>query len=126
VAIDSTLTQHYFYYVGDCELAEIEIEETYVQLLQLSDYVKTSVQQCKIEVDCIILYCSIHSHIFAVQKGHKIYLQTLSNTAYQQLHETYILSLEGNAIISGASPNITITSIYFAGSTTMDRCYFGT
>jgi len=95
--------------IGNCELAEIETstEKIYVQLLQLSDYDKPRVQQCKVEVHRTIFYCGMHLHISVVQNDHRIYLQTLSNTAYQWLHETGTLSLGGNAIISGASPNST-------------------
>jgi len=55
--------------IGNCELAEIETstEETYVQLLQLSDYDKPRVQQCKVEVHRTIFYCGMHSHISVVQ-----------------------------------------------------------
>jgi len=98
--------------IGDCELAEIETsaEKTYVQLLQLSDYDKTRVQQCKVEVDRTIFYYSMHSHISVIQNGRRVYLHSLSNTACQRLHETGILSIGRRAIISGASPNSTTTS----------------
>jgi len=68
--------------IDDYELAEIETssEEIYVQLLQLLDYDRTKVQQCKVEVDRI-LYCGMHSYISAVQNGRRIYLQTLPITA---------------------------------------------
>jgi hypothetical protein len=54
--------------IGDCELAEIQTntEETYVQLLQLSNYDETRIQQCKVEIDRTIFYCGMHSHISAV------------------------------------------------------------
>jgi len=72
--------------ISELEEIETSTEETYVQLLQLSDYDR--VQQCKMKVDRTIFCCGMHSHIFAVQNGHKVYLQILSNTACQQLHET--------------------------------------
>jgi len=105
--------------IGDCELAEIEsTEEAYVQLLQLSDYDKTRVQQCNVEVDRIF-YCGMHSHIFAVQNGRVVeYIYRPCRTA---CHETGTLSLEESAIISGVLPSSTISSsINIAGSTTMD------
>jgi len=112
--------------VGDCELAEVHTitEETYVQLLQLSNYDRTKIQQCKVKIDRTIFYCGMHSHISAVQNGRRIYLHTLSNSGCQRLHETGTLSLGGSAIISGAAPNSTMTSsINLAGSTTEDgRC----
>jgi len=38
--------------VGDCELAGVHTvtEETYVQLLQLTNYDRTKIQQCKVEM----------------------------------------------------------------------------
>jgi len=82
-------------------------KEIYVQFLQLSDYDKIRIQQCKMEVGRIF-YCGMHLRILAVQNGRN--LQSLSNTAYQLLRETGTLSLGGSAIISGASPNSTVTS----------------
>jgi len=109
--------------IKDCELVEIQTsaEDTYVQLLQLSDYDKTRVQQCKMEVDHTIFYCSMHISI--IQNGRKVYLH-LSNTACQRLHETGTLSIGESAIISEVSPNSTTTSsINLTGSITMDgRC----
>jgi hypothetical protein len=60
--------------VGDCELAEVHTitEEAYVQLLQLSDYDRTKIQQCKVEIDRTIFYCGMHSHISAVQRSQNI------------------------------------------------------
>lgn len=50
--ISSTLS----YLVGNCELEDIEPnkEETYIQLMQLSDYNKITTIQCEVEVDRII------------------------------------------------------------------------
>jgi len=115
--------------IGDCELAEIETsaEETYVQLAQLSDYDKTRVHQCKVEVDRTIFYCAMHSHISVVQNGRRVYpvKHRLSNTACQRLHKTDTLSIGGSAIISRASPNSTTTSISINLAGSMDyngRC----
>jgi len=69
----------------------------------------------------------MHTYISVVQNDRRIYLQILSNTAWQRLYETVTLSLGGSAIISEASPNSIITSsINLVGSTTMDGRYFGT
>jgi len=112
--------------IGDCELAEIESTETYIQLLQLSDYDKTRIQQRKMEIDRTIFYCGMHSHIFAIQNGRRVYLQILEHRLPKRLHETSILFLEESAIISGALPNSTITSsINHAESTIMDGCSSG-
>jgi len=112
--------------VSDCEHAEVHTiaEEAYIQLLQLSDYGRTKIQHCKVEIDRTIFYCGMHSHISAVHNGRRIYFHTLSNSGCQRLHETGTLFLGGNAIISGAVPNSTMTSsINLAGLTTEDgRC----
>jgi len=69
----------------------------------------------------------MHSHISTMQDGCGIYLQILSNTVCQRLHETGTLSLGGSAIISGASSNSTASSnINLAKSTAMDGRYSGT
>jgi len=93
--------------IGDCELAEelTNTEETYMQLLQLSDYDRTKIQQCMMEIDHTILYYGMHWHVSAVWNGRRACLQILSNTACQRLRETGILSLGGRTIISEASPN---------------------
>jgi len=75
-----------------------------------SDYNKTRVQQCKVEVDLTIFYCDMHSYISVVQNGRRVYLHTVQNNVEQRLHETSILSLGESAIISGASSNSTTTS----------------
>jgi len=107
-------------HIGNCELAEIETskEETYVQLLQLSDYERTRIQQCKVEVaPFFTVACTYTSLPYKTVAGY--ICKRRSNTACQRLHETGTLSLGRSAIISGASPNSTITSsINFAGSTT--------
>lgn len=50
--------------VGKCEIEDIEPnkKETYIQLMQLSDYDEIKAIQCKIEVDRTITYCGMHSH----------------------------------------------------------------
>lgn len=59
--------------IGECETEDLnpKSEETYLQLLQLSEYDSTQVIQCKIEIDRTIFYCGMHSHISAVQNGRK-------------------------------------------------------
>jgi len=78
------------------------------------------------EVNRVIFY-GMHLHISVVQNDRRVYLQILSNTVCQRLHETGTLPLGGSVIIFRASPNSTITSsINLAESTTMDERYFGT
>jgi len=60
--------------IGDCRIDDIEPtkEETYVQLLQLSEFDKIQITQCKIEIDRTIYYCELHSHVSIVQNGAKV------------------------------------------------------
>lgn len=59
--------------VGHCDLEDIEPNKTdvYVQLIQLSDFGKTRVTQCRVEVDRTIYYCGMHSHISLVSNSRK-------------------------------------------------------
>jgi len=112
--------------IEDCELAEIETDtvETYIQLLQLSDYDRTKVRQCKVEIDRTIFYCT---RIPRSCKMAEKYLQTFPNDACQKIHKTGTLSLGGNAIISRATWNSTIiSSVNLAGSTSVDGHCSGT
>jgi len=55
--------------IGECNVEDIKPirEEAYIQLLQLSDFDKTQVKQCKVEIDRTIYYCGMHSHVSIVQ-----------------------------------------------------------
>lgn len=59
--------------ISTCDMKDLEPnkEETYIQLMQLSDYDKTMVTQCKVEVDRTIYYCGMHSHISMVNNGRR-------------------------------------------------------
>lgn len=56
--------------IGECQLENIEplTEETYVQLLQLSEFDHATRMQCRIKIDRTILYCGMHSHTSSVLK----------------------------------------------------------
>jgi len=61
--------------IGNCDVEDIEpvTQNVYVQLLQLSDFDKTQVIQCKVEVDRTIYYCGMHSHVSIVHNGRRVY-----------------------------------------------------
>jgi len=122
--VSTSLSFHWWHRWSHRWLTEIKTstEETYIQLLQLSDYDRTRVQQDgPARWNCIIFYCGMHSYISAVQNDRRIYLQILSNTIFQrQVHEIGTLFLGGSAIISGASSNSIIMSS-LTGSITMNR-----
>jgi len=83
-------------------------------------YTMTRIQQCKMEVDHTIFYCSMHLHI-SRKWSQSIFAEHLSNIVCQRLHRTGTLSVGWSAIISGPLPNSMITSnITLAGSSTTD------
>ena len=113
--------------IGDCNLEDIEpiTENTHVQLLQLSDFDKTRVIQCKIEIDRIIYYCGMHSHVSIVHGGRRVYLQETAASNCRRIHETGAIDLGGrDGYITGLKPNSSSTrSITLAGQTSVDgRC----
>lgn len=111
--------------IGNCNLKNIESrrEETYVQLLQLSDFNRVKIIQCKVEVDCIIYHCEMHSHISIVHNGQRNYIQEIRSIGCSRLHDTGTLIL-GNTIIDRIPQNRTSRhSITLAGSVATDgRC----
>jgi len=99
-------------------------EETYLQLLQLSDYDQISVIQCKIEIDRTIFYCGMHSQI--VHNGKKSYIQELGHHGCQRIQETGIAHI-GTAVVDKIMLNETSHhSITLAGSVSVDGKCEGT
>lgn len=108
--------------MGSCNAEDIEPTriETYLQLMQLSDYDKTKAIQCKIEVDRTIYYCGMHSHVSIVHNARREYVQEIGEQVCRRLHETGTIML-GTTVLDGISNNGTnLRSITLAGSTTMD------
>ncbi|KYN00614.1 hypothetical protein ALC62_08613, partial [Cyphomyrmex costatus] len=99
-------------------------EEVYIQLVQLSDYDKSPGLQCKVEVNRVINYCGMHSHISIVHNGRRArsileYIQEIGEQACRRLHETGTLTI-GNAILDLIKANSTNYRSTTAGSTTVD------
>lgn len=111
--------------VGECnvDLVEPTKTETYIQLMQLSDYDHAYVTQCKIEVDRTVYYCGMHSHISIVQQGRKEYIRELGAAACYRLHETGTFAI-GAAVIDKIEINATNhRTVTLAGAVTTDgRC----
>lgn len=108
--------------VGQCEFDEIEPEksEVYVQLIQSSDYSRTRVTQCRVEIDRTIYYCGMHSHISLVSNSRKQYVQELGNDACRRAHETGTLALS-TVIIDRVTANATnYRSVTLAGKAGID------
>lgn len=111
--------------IGDCNVEDIEPqkEEVFIQLMQLSEYDKTTVTQCKVEVDRTIYYCGMNSHVSIVSNGRREYLQEIGEQACRRIHETGTLTI-ANAVMDRIARNTTnIRSVTLVGSTSMDgRC----
>lgn len=112
--------------IGDCKMEtwDPHSEETYAQLLQLSEFDHTTGIQCRIEVDRIIYYCGMHSHISTVQYGKRAYIREISADACKKIHETGSISFGGTTLITGIRINATTSrSLTLAGSVGVDgRC----
>jgi len=111
--------------IGRYDMEDIEPrkEDTYIQLMQLSEYDKIPTIQCKIEIDRTIYYCGMHSHISVVHNGRREYIQEIGKQACRRLHETGSITI-ANAIIDRIAGNTTnLRSVTLAGAITVDgRC----
>lgn len=108
--------------VGQCEFDEVEPDrsEVYVQLIQVSDFSRTRVTQCRIEIDRTIYYCGMHSHISLVSNSRKQYVQELGSDACRRAHETGTLALS-TVVIDRMSTNATsFRSVTLAGKAGID------
>jgi len=116
--------------IGNCDVEDIEpvTQNVYVQLLQLSDFDKTQVIQCKVEVDRTIYYCGMHSHVSIIHNGRRVHLQEVTASNWRRIHEIGTIDLGSReSYITGLKSNSTTTrSIILAGSTSMDRRCTGT
>ncbi|KYM96614.1 hypothetical protein ALC62_12741 [Cyphomyrmex costatus] len=89
--------------------------------MQLSDYDKTLELQCRMEINRIINYCGMHSHVSIVHNGRREYIQEIGEQACRRLHETGTLTI-GNAVLDQIKSNATNhRSATLAGSTTVDE-----
>lgn len=115
--------------IGDCRMENLDpkSEEIYAQLLQLSEFDHTTGIQCRVEIDRMIYYCGMHSHISTVQYGKRAYIQEISAETCRKIHETGSISLSGSTLITGIKVNATTSrSITFAGSVGVDGRCMGT
>lgn len=106
--------------VCDTNNFEPEKEETYIQLMQLSDFDRTPAIQCRVEVDRTINYCGMYSHVSIVHNGRREYLQEIGEHACRRLHETGSFRI-ANAVVDRIIGNATnLRSVTLAGSATAD------
>jgi len=108
--------------IGDCNVENIELNrvETYIQLMQLSDFDKTAVIQCYIEVDRTIFYCRMHSHVSIVNNGRKQYTQELGADGCRRLHETGMITTESTVVDKIAGNTTNRRSVMLAGRVSAD------
>lgn len=113
--------------VGQCDLDTVEPrkDDVYVQLMQVSDYGKTRVTQCRVEVDRTIYYCGMHSHISLVSNSRKQYVQELGNDACRRTHETGSLALSTTVIDRISSNATNLRSVTLAGKAGTDGTCHG-
>lgn len=106
---------------GDCDLRinTPNHTDTYIQLLQLSEYNYAEVMQCKVEIQRTAYYCGMHSHISAVRKGQAEYIEETHYERCKRMHQDGILTLGFNedSTIKGIKQNQTMTyGVTFAGT----------
>jgi hypothetical protein len=98
--------------IGDCNIQPVttENQETYIQLLQLSEFEFTSVMQCKVQITRVILYCGMHSHTSVVHNGLAEYLHETSAQKCARMHQDDTFSLGPGTFIAGLKDNTTTTN----------------
>ncbi|KYQ50693.1 hypothetical protein ALC60_10216 [Trachymyrmex zeteki] len=111
--------------IGECNMEHLKPkeEEVYLQLMQLTEYDRITVIQCKVEIDRTILYCGMSSNVSAVHNGRREYLQELGESGCKKLHETGSIRI-ASAEVDRIQQNTTnLRSITLAGSASVDgRC----
>ncbi|KAI4472910.1 hypothetical protein M0804_015560 [Polistes exclamans] len=114
---------------ADCNLPTTTPNQTktYIQLLHLTDYDTTPVYQCRIEVNRVIYYCGMSSHISAVHNGRLVYLMDVSADVCKSIINTGTLSLNSFTQLTGLRVNTTdFRSVTLAGSIATDGKCLGT
>jgi len=102
-------------------------EETYVQLLQLSNYDRIRVQQCKVEFDRHLFLEYVLTYFCRTKRSQGILADSVVETLPTNSYTKPALSLGDSAIIFETSSNSTdISSINLPGSTTMAGRFSGT
>ncbi|XP_076384513.1 uncharacterized protein LOC143263387 [Megalopta genalis] len=114
--------------IGDCDTEQLTTmtEQTYIQLLQLSEFNYVDVIQCKVEIARTIHYCGMHSHISAVQNGINQYLETTTEEECNQMHQFGIFHAGRNTFLYGLKTNTTVTRPFtMAGKLNIDGTCHG-
>lgn len=104
--------------VGDCNLDHQapNSSETYIQLLQLSEYDHAEVIQCKVELSRRIQYCGMHSHVSTVDNARMEYVLETGHAKCLRMFQDGTLTLGSGILIDGLKPNTTAScSVMLAG-----------
>jgi hypothetical protein len=115
--------------IGDCDMQSVitENRETYIQLLQLSEFEFTSIRQCKVQITRIIYYCGMHSHVSAVRDGFAEYLHDTTDQQCTRMHQDGTFSLGPGTLIVALKDNTTTAkSLVLAGTLSNDGSCRGT
>ena len=115
--------------IEDCEIPVIKphVQETKIQLLQLSKFETTNIIQCKIVISRTIYYCGMNSHISTVSNAQAEYILETTLDQCKGMHNTGTLVINVNHIINGLRVNQTTSRpITFAGSVNSNGLCYGT
>lgn len=105
--------------VEPCDIPQtaVNVTETFLHLLQLNEFVKTHVRQCKIMIKRTVYHCGMHSHTSVVSQGQMEFMHEVGNDVCNHLHWTGAIKIGTSAIITGLGPNSTSTrSLTIAGT----------
>lgn len=115
--------------VGECNLdyRKPNTSNTYVQLLQLTDYNHAEVIQCKVEISRTIYYCGMHSHVSVVRNGRADYIHETGYTQCSRMFQDGTLSLGVGNLVYGLKANqTTYRSLTLGGRINNDGTCKGT
>ena len=115
--------------VDECEASGTtqNITKVHLHLLQLNEFTKTQVKQCKIVIQRTISYCGMHSHASAVAQGQLEYVYDIGMERCRKLHTTGVLQFNDNVVIGGIKINATnYYGVTLGGSITRDGHCKGT
>jgi len=96
--------------IEECDIPpqKVETSKVYIQLLQINEFSKVKVFQCKIEIDRLVKRCGMFSHTMDVRNGKHAYVQEVSRDACIRMH-TYGTYEAGFMHITGLKSNQTST-----------------
>ncbi|UHR49731.1 MAG: hypothetical protein [Hangzhou altica cyanea chuvirus 1] len=101
------------------------------QLLEMNDLTHTTVYSCIVEINRLIQYCGMHSHVSAVSNGMANYIYTLGRDQCVEAHKTgrvYINARPGKPVVFSnlKSDTSVLQPVTLAGSINSDYSCQGT